>query len=244
MKVADVIPVLRKEDPNNKANYRPISLLPIISKIFERVFFEQIEKFSKKILSPKLCGLRKGHSTQHVILNLLKNWQKALDKSGVIGTVLMDLSKTYDCLPQDLLIAKLAAYCFEDSATSLISDYLSKRYQRVKIGFVFSSYLEILRDVPQGSILGPILFNIFINDLIFSIQETEVCNFANDTTIYSCSLNYIEAAHKLSNDTHIALNWFKVYSMGANPCKFQITFLGSKIDNSKITFAIENKDIK
>ena len=188
LKVADVIPVFKKEDPKNKANYRPISLLPIISKIFERVLFEQIEKFSEKILSPKLCGfrsLRKRHSTQHALLNLLKNWQKTLDRSGVIGTVLMDLNKAYGCLPHDLLIAKLAAYGFEDSATSLKSDYLSKRYQQVKIGSVFSSYLEILRGVPQCSILGPILFNIFINDLIFFIQETEVCNFADDTTIYS-----------------------------------------------------------
>ena len=157
-KVADVIPVFKKEDRNNKANYRPISLLPIISKIFERVLFEHIEKFSEKIFSPKLCGFRKGHSTQHALLNLLKNWQKTLGKSGVIGTLLMDLSKAYDCLPHDLLIAKLSAYGFEDSATSLISDYLSKRYQRVKIGSVFSSYLEILRVVPQGSILGPIRF--------------------------------------------------------------------------------------
>ena len=109
LKVADVIPVFKKEDPNNKANYRPISLLPIISKIFERVLFEQTEKFSEKILSPKLCGFRKGHSTKHALLNLPKNWQKTLDKSGVIGTVLMDLSKAYDCLPHDLLIAKLSA---------------------------------------------------------------------------------------------------------------------------------------
>ena len=136
-----------------------------------------------------MCGFGKGHSTQHALLNLLKNLQKTLDKSGLTGTVLMDLSKAYDSLPHDLLIAKLSAYGFEDSATSLISDNLSKRYQRVKMGSVFSSYLEILRGVPQGPILGPILFNIFINDLIFFIQETEVCNFADDTTIYSCSLN-------------------------------------------------------
>ena len=147
LKVTNVIPVFKKEDPNNKANYRPICLLPIISKIFERVLFEQIEKFSKKILSPKLCGFRKGHSTQHALLNLLKNWQKTLDKSGVLGTVLMDLSKAYDCLPHDLLMAKLSAYGFENFATSLVSDYLSKRYQRVKIESVFSSYLEILRGV-------------------------------------------------------------------------------------------------
>ena len=195
----------------------------------------------KKTLSPKLWGFREGHSTQHAILNLLKNWQKTLDKSGVVGTVLMDLSKAYDCLPHDLLIAKLPAYGFEDFATSLISGYLSKRYQRVKIESVFISYLEILRGFPQGSILGPILLNMFINYLIFFIQETEVCNFADDTTIYSCSLNYKEAAHKLSNDTHIVLNWFKVNSMVANSGKFQIMFLGSKIDNCKITFAIGNK---
>ena len=78
---------------------------------------------------------------------------------------------------------------------------------------------------------------------MFFVQETEVCNFADDTTIYSCSLNYKEAAHKLSNDTHIVLNWFKVNSMVANPGKFQM-FLRSKIDNSKITFAIENKQKK
>ena len=74
---------------------------------------------------------------------------------------------------------------------------------------------------------------------MFFIQETEVCNFVDDTTIYSCSLNYKATAHKLSNDTYIVLNWFKVNSMVANPGKFQIMFLGSKIDNNKITFAMK-----
>ena len=127
LKVAGVIPEFKKEDPKDKVCYRPISLLHIISKMFERFLFEQIETFSVKILSPKLCGFRKSYSTQHALLNLLKNWLKTLDKSGVIGTVLMDLRKAYDCLPHDLLIEKLSAHSFENSAIYLMYDYLSKR---------------------------------------------------------------------------------------------------------------------
>ena len=173
----------------------------------------------------------------------MKNWQKCLDKSGVVGTVPTDLSKAYDCLPHDLLLAKLSC-SFDESETTLIANYLSNIYQLAKIGSTFSSYLEILRGVPQGSILGPILLNLFVNDSMFFIQETEVCNFADDTTIYSCSPNFEEATLKLSNDTHLILNWFRINSMVANPGKFQIMFLGSNIDNSKITFMIENKRVK
>ena len=156
----------------------------------------------------------------------------------------MDLSKAYDCLPHDLLLAKLSAYGFDSSAITLIGNYLSNRYQRVKIGSTFSSYLEILRGVPQGSILGPILFNLFINDLMFFIQETEVCNFADDTTIYSCSSNYDEATQKLSAGTHLVLNWFRINSMVANPSKFQIMFLLSNIDNNEITFMVQDKKVR
>ena len=80
LKIADIVPVFKKEDQNDKTNYRPISLLPLISKIFEKFLYQQIEDFSNKILSPKLCGFRKRHSTQHALLNLLENWQKCLDK--------------------------------------------------------------------------------------------------------------------------------------------------------------------
>ena len=90
--------------------------MPLISTIFEKVLYQLIEDFANKILSPKLCGFRKGHSTQHEFLNLLKNWQKCLDKSGVVGTILMDLSKAYDCLPHDILLAKLSAYGSDEFA--------------------------------------------------------------------------------------------------------------------------------
>ena len=104
--------------------------------------------------------------------------------------------------------------------------------------------MEILRGVPQGSILDPVLFNLFINDLMFFIQETEVCNFVDATTIDSCSPYFEEAILKLSNDTHLILNWFRINSMVANPGKFQIMFLDSNIDCRKITFMIESKRVK
>ena len=91
----------------------------------------------------------------------------------------MDMSKTYDCLPHDILLAKLSAYGFDESAVTL-----TPNYQRVKVGPTFNSYLEILRVDLQGSIQGPLLFNLFINDLISFIQERKICNFADDTTMY------------------------------------------------------------
>ena len=148
----------------------------------------------------------------------------------------MDLSKAYDCLPYDLPLAKLSGYGFDESTITLTANYLSNRYQRVKIESTFSSYLEILRVVAQGSIVGPILFNLFIDDLLCFIQETEVCYFADDTTIYSCWPYFEEATLKLSNNTRLILNWFRINSMVVNPGKFQIMFLGSNIDNSKIIY--------
>ena len=125
LKLADIAPVFEKEDQNDKTNYSPISLLPLISKIFEKLLYQQIEDFAKNILSPKLCGFRKGHSTQHALPNLLKNWEKCLDKYWIERTVLMDLSKAYNCLPHDLLLAKLSAYGLDESAIALIANYLS-----------------------------------------------------------------------------------------------------------------------
>ena len=116
--------------------------------------------------------------------------------------------------------------------------------QQVKIGATFfSSYFEILRNVLQGSILGPISFNLFINDFMFFIKKTEVCNFPDDTTIYSCSLNYEEAPRKLSADTHIIPNWFRINSMVANLGKFQVIYIRSSINNKNI-FMVENKHKK
>ena len=179
LKIVDITPTFKKDDPLDKTNYRPISILPTVSKIFGRMLFNQLQRFSNKFLSPLLCGFRKGRSTQYALINLLQKWQKCLDASnGIVGTLLMDLSKAYDCVNDDLMIAKLEAYGVGENSLRLIQNYLSQRQQRVKVGSFLSEWLEIILGVPQGSILGPILFNVFINDLLLFIKETDVCNSA------------------------------------------------------------------
>ena len=111
-----------------------------------------------------MAAYRVHHSSIHVLIRLIEHWKKALDKNFVAGTVLMDLSKLFDCTPHDLLIAKLYAYGFGEKTVTFICSYLKRRKQNVKIDNIFSSFQTLLSGVPQDSILGPILFNIFLND--------------------------------------------------------------------------------
>ena len=108
--MAEVIPIFKKDDPLEKANYRPISLLPSLSKVYEKLIYQQLNAFFENKLSPLLCGFCSRYSTQHALLNLINKWHSCLDNSGVVGTILMNLSKAFDCLTHELVLARLHAY--------------------------------------------------------------------------------------------------------------------------------------
>ena len=185
-----------------------------------------MNEFIEQKFSPLLCGFRKGHNTQHALLKLLEDWRAKLDQKQIIGTILCDLSKAFDTLPHDLLIAKLNAYGLESSALRLINDYLTNRKQRTKVASSFSTWSDIFSGVPQGSVLGPLLFNIFINDFFFFIKESSTTNFADDNSLYANGKNLQEVIDKLEIDIKNALIWFDINRLVANPKKFQIMFLG------------------
>ena len=134
-------------------------------------------------------GFRKGHSTQQCLLVIIEKWRQSLDKGGHCGALLTDLSKTFDCLSHDLLIAKLHVYGFNIPALRLFHNYLTNRNQRVKIDSTFSSWEEILFGLPQGSILGPFLFNIFLCDLSLFIKDIDFASYADDNTPYTVHKN-------------------------------------------------------
>ena len=142
----------------------------------------------------------------------------------------MDLSKPYDCLPHDLLIAKLEAYGLDNDNLNLLLDYLSFRKQRTKVGSAYS----IRRGISQGSILGPLLFNILINDIFMIIEQSDICNFADDNTLYSCGERLTEIKENLVSDTKSILNWFRLNSLKVNPGKFQFMILGDKYHHKHI----------
>ena len=153
----------------------------------------------------------------------------------------MDLSKAFDCIPHDLLIAKLHAYGFNKKALTFLYSYLKRRKQSAKINDTESFFQILLSGVPQRSILGPILCNLFVND--FFIKETELASLADDNTIYVGSKYLTELIEILRKECETAINWFKTNKMIVNPDKFQSMIISSKKDLSKSVLNISGVEL-
>ena len=231
LKHADITPVHKKDETTKKENYRPVSILPSISKFFERYMYDQIYTYMNNHLSQYLCGFRKGYNTQHCLIVMLEKWRKALDKRNIAGALLTDLSKAFDCLNHELLIAKLEAYGFNHLSLAYIYSYLSDRKQRTKVNNSFSEWADTKSGIPQGSIIGPLLFNIYINDIFFIVDERKLANYADDTTPYAIESDIETILNNLGNDTSILIKWFNdnYFKMNANKCHLLITNHDDKV---------------
>ena len=239
LKRADVTPVHKKGDMSLMNNYRPISVLPTLSKIFEKLLYQQINSYINKYLNSGLCGFREGFSAQHCLITMTEKIKNVLDKGGIGGALLTDLSKAFDCIQHDLLIAKLHAYGFNMKSLKLLNNYLYNRKQRTKINSTFSEWVNIIFGVPQGSILGPLLFNIYINDIFLFKEETDITNYADGNTPFVCCSNETEVINKLKHDSEIFIQWFKDNGLKLNEDKCKLIILSKQENNSTLSLGNE-----
>ena len=216
LKFANVTPLFKQGTRNLKDNYRPISILPIISKMFEKLICRQLSNYFCNIFSKFQCGFRKGFNAQCCLLLMIDKWKKAIDNNKVFGALLTGLSKAFDCICRDLLAAKLHAYGLSLPALKMIQDYPVNRKQRAKIGSSYSTWENIISGVPQGSILGPLLFNIFLCDLFMEHEDCCFTNYADDTTTYVVANNTAEVIENLTIISQKLFTWFANNQMKVN----------------------------
>ena len=221
LKLAKVVPIFKAGASNKITNYRPISVLTFFSKVFEKIIYNHLIDFMdhNDILYGYQFGFRKGHSTQQAIITLVNKIISCLDNGDLVIGVFLDLKKTFDTVDHKILLKKLYAYGVRDVALKLLESYLSDRYQYVVYDNQKSETLSITCGVPQGSILGPLLFIIYMNDLCNVSKLLFTVLYADDTcaVLNGKSLNLI--VETVNAELQLLSTWLKSNKLSLNTTK-------------------------
>ena len=208
MKTGQVAPIHKEGEINEKNNYRPITVLTQFNQLFERLLSKRFLNFFEKhdIITKKQFGFLKKHCTEHAILDLKEFLMNKLDQKEITAVLFLDLQKAFDTVDHDILLKKLYHYGVRGKAHNLLKSYLSGRTQRTKIKNIFSELVSILWGVPQGSVLGPLLFLIYINDLP-NASELFTWLFADDTALALSSDNIHDLEARFNCEVNKVQNW-------------------------------------
>ena len=249
MKTAIIKPIHKKNDPDDITNYRPISILPTLSKVFERAATDQmVEHLEKnKILNHNQHAYRKGHSTKTCLAEVLNYLYKLVDKKLYAAIVSLDLSKAFDSISHELIIQKLAKMNFAENTLNWVKSYLQNRKQSTKFKRYKSTEVTVSAGVPQGSILGPLLFLCFTNDLPNALQDKckMVC-YADDTQLIVDATNLNQLVAKIEEIITLAQKWYTSNSMLNNIGKTEILIIDRNninMKNIQIKINDEGKEI-
>ena len=248
-KKALVIPIPKTGDPHKKENYRPISLLPLPGKIMEKLVHTQLTSFleERDCLSDNQFGFRKQRSTTHAISQLLNQIYTNINRSAITAAIYVDFSKAFNCVQHPILLEKLNKMDLHHNVVTWISSYLKDREQRTLVNNVYSSSKVVKQGVPQGSVLGPLFYVIYSNDIAEKVKHSGFAFYADDTVLYSKKKSLNQAGMDLQKDLEGLTDWCTANKIYINTAKTKAMFFGSKtkIASSNLpNFFINNTEVQ
>jgi hypothetical protein len=230
LKIGKVCPVFKSGDKSSLANYRPISILPSFSKIYEKAMYNRLSSFLSdcNILVDNQYGFRKNHSTYMALVDLYDKISNAIDNNEFAMSVFIDLSKAFDTLDHNILCNKLYYYGVRGTALDLFRSYLTNRKQYVCNSGNSSSIKDVMLGVPQGSVLGPLLFILYINDIVNCSKLLHFFLFADDTTLFRSNKNFIKLIEEMNTELDYLTEWFRANRLSLNSSKTHFIVFGNK----------------
>ena len=226
LKIAKITPVYKKGEKSEFTNYRPISILPVISKLLERIMYNRIYKHITKnnLLYTKQFGYQAKNSTSFAIIKLIDQIAKAFDENKFTLGIFIDLSKAFDTVDHSILLEKLKYYGIKHTAHQWLSNYLTNRKQYLSYNRPSTDYSSITCGVPQGSILGPLLFLIYVNDLQYVSSILDTIMFADDTNLFLSERNIKKLFSTMNTELTKLNNWFSANKLSLNETKTVYSF--------------------